>query len=400
MGCEKRRQPTILLVTQALHREMSRSSSTSWSACADGDEPRIDTYSLQAAPHPPTGLESTQAQAIGVVLSEVYMALPPPDELLTPGAVAALLFVDPKTVTRWAVSGRLHAIRTPGGHRRYLRSDVLAIMAGVHPNQRPGEGSPDEAQERVRVPAQLGSPTLTSSPEDIDRQAAAAVVVAEAVAVALEAVATDAAETVVATAAAVTAAARRAAEAAQSARDARELAAAATARRVARDAERTATRVHIRADVAARQVKRAAELAAEDLVRSLRAGTVPDATELADVISATARAAADETSLDTLRAATAVANEVTAAATRMADKVAIAEDSFAEDVTAAAHAVEHEAQLTAVQVALETDARAAGVAMAAREAAAALLATPRLPAQSGSVVDQDPLPGDDTRPRG
>jgi len=34
--------------------------------------------------------------------------------------VAALLFVDPKTVTRWAMAGKLAAIRTPGGHRRYL----------------------------------------------------------------------------------------------------------------------------------------------------------------------------------------------------------------------------------------------------------------------------------------
>jgi hypothetical protein len=354
-----------------------------------------DAYSLEAAPHPPIGLESTQAQASGAVLSEVIMALPQPagDELLTPGAVAALLFVDPKTVTRWAVSGRLNSIRTPGGHRRYLKSDVLAIMAGVHPHQRSDQTFPDRGQERVRVPAQQRSPALGTPLEDVDRRAAAAVVVAEAVAVALEAVATEAAETVVATAAAVSQAARRAADAAESARTAREFAAAATAQRVAREAERTATRVHIRANVAARQVRRAAELAAEDLVHSLQVGTVPDASELAAVIAATVRAAADETALDTSRAAAAVANEVTAAASRMADKVALAEDSFAENATAAAHAVKHEAQATAHQVALETDARAAGVAMAAREAAAALLTpSPRLATQLASVHEPEPTP--------
>ncbi len=51
-------------------------------------------------------------------------------ELLTPGAVAAVLFVDPKTVTRWARAGKIDSIRTPGGHRRYRRSDVYALRAG------------------------------------------------------------------------------------------------------------------------------------------------------------------------------------------------------------------------------------------------------------------------------
>lgn len=51
-----------------------------------------------------------------------------PDALLTPGEVAALFRVDPKTVTRWAKSGKLNAIRTLGGHRRFLESEVRALM--------------------------------------------------------------------------------------------------------------------------------------------------------------------------------------------------------------------------------------------------------------------------------
>lgn len=35
--------------------------------------------------------------------------------LLTPGEVAALFRVDPKTVTRWATAGRIGSIRTPAG---------------------------------------------------------------------------------------------------------------------------------------------------------------------------------------------------------------------------------------------------------------------------------------------
>jgi excisionase family DNA binding protein len=55
----------------------------------------------------------------------------PADEpsLLTPGEVAQLLRVDPKTVTRWAKEGRLPpAFVTPGGHRRYRLEDVEALV--------------------------------------------------------------------------------------------------------------------------------------------------------------------------------------------------------------------------------------------------------------------------------
>ena len=51
-----------------------------------------------------------------------------PEVLLTPSEVAALFRVDPKTVTRWAKSGKLTAIRTLGGHRRYRQSEVQALL--------------------------------------------------------------------------------------------------------------------------------------------------------------------------------------------------------------------------------------------------------------------------------
>ncbi len=52
------------------------------------------------------------------------------DPLLTPGEVAALFRVDPKTVTRWAKAGKLTAIRTLGGHRRYRSSEVHRLLSG------------------------------------------------------------------------------------------------------------------------------------------------------------------------------------------------------------------------------------------------------------------------------
>jgi excisionase family DNA binding protein len=58
-------------------------------------------------------------------------------ELLTPGEVASRLGVKPTTVTRWAKAGKLTAIRTLGGHRRYRAADVHQILAE---NQEPPTG--------------------------------------------------------------------------------------------------------------------------------------------------------------------------------------------------------------------------------------------------------------------
>jgi excisionase family DNA binding protein len=51
-----------------------------------------------------------------------------PDALLTPSEVAALFRVNPKTVTRWARSGKISAIRTLGGHRRFRAADVRRFL--------------------------------------------------------------------------------------------------------------------------------------------------------------------------------------------------------------------------------------------------------------------------------
>lgn len=62
----------------------------------------------------------------------------PADGLMTPMEVAAFFRVDPKTVTRWARAGRLGSIRTPGGHRRYRRAEVVALMESSRVPARPG----------------------------------------------------------------------------------------------------------------------------------------------------------------------------------------------------------------------------------------------------------------------
>ena len=62
------------------------------------------------------------------------------ESLLTPAEVAELFRVDPKTVTRWAKAGKLSAIRTLGGHRRYRESEVRSLLGGI-PQQRGEESS-------------------------------------------------------------------------------------------------------------------------------------------------------------------------------------------------------------------------------------------------------------------
>lgn len=53
------------------------------------------------------------------------------DALLTPAEVAALFRVSPKTVTRWAKSGKVTAIRTLGGHRRFRASEIKSVLENM-----------------------------------------------------------------------------------------------------------------------------------------------------------------------------------------------------------------------------------------------------------------------------
>ena len=59
-----------------------------------------------------------------------------PGALLTPAEVASMFRVDPKTVTRWANAGKLSAVRTLGGHRRFYEGEVRSLL-GIVPAQAP-----------------------------------------------------------------------------------------------------------------------------------------------------------------------------------------------------------------------------------------------------------------------
>ncbi|HVM40744.1 MAG TPA: BldC family transcriptional regulator [Acidimicrobiia bacterium] len=55
--------------------------------------------------------------------------------LLTPSEVAAMFRVNPKTVTRWARAGKISAIRTLGGHRRFRASEIRKYLEQVESEQ-------------------------------------------------------------------------------------------------------------------------------------------------------------------------------------------------------------------------------------------------------------------------
>jgi excisionase family DNA binding protein len=79
----------------------------------------------------PTGVKETEKGAVTMVVRPTES-----ESLLTPAEVAAMFRVDPKTVTRWAKAGKLSAIRTLGGHRRYRESEVKELLGDVIPAQR------------------------------------------------------------------------------------------------------------------------------------------------------------------------------------------------------------------------------------------------------------------------
>jgi len=52
------------------------------------------------------------------------MASDPTTDILSPNQAAKVLMVSPATVRQWASKGKLNALTTPGGHRRFRMSDI------------------------------------------------------------------------------------------------------------------------------------------------------------------------------------------------------------------------------------------------------------------------------------
>ena len=74
------------------------------------------------------------------------------DEVITLPVAARLLGVGPTTLKRWSDQGRIPHTRTPGGHRRFLRSVILDLRALVDPRA-------GQAQQSGPLSLRLGAPS-------------------------------------------------------------------------------------------------------------------------------------------------------------------------------------------------------------------------------------------------
>jgi len=83
------------------------------------------------------------------------------EKLLTPKQVCAALKVSIQTLRLWDESGKLSAVRTPGGHRRYKESDIYKFI-GI-------DKSTKEKEESVALYSRVSSAEQKTK-GDLDRQ--------------------------------------------------------------------------------------------------------------------------------------------------------------------------------------------------------------------------------------
>jgi excisionase family DNA binding protein len=88
-------------------------------------------------------------------------------EWIPVGEATRLLGVSPATLRRWADAGRLSVFTTPGGHRRFERSAVLALLPRLAPRHAPVhrhvDGSGPQGRDELVLAALRGY--LRTSPE-------------------------------------------------------------------------------------------------------------------------------------------------------------------------------------------------------------------------------------------
>jgi hypothetical protein len=60
-----------------------------------------------------------------------------------------VLGVDPDTLRRWADNGKIEVFTTPGGHRRFLKTSIDALLPRAKPARRASLSSMGEAPDRI-----------------------------------------------------------------------------------------------------------------------------------------------------------------------------------------------------------------------------------------------------------
>lgn len=85
---------------------------------------------MSQAPKPPRQRQHASSE-LSIRPRAGSVSPPAGEEFLSVGDVAELFRVDPKTVARWARAGRLPHFRTPGGHRRFRRTDIERYLRSL-----------------------------------------------------------------------------------------------------------------------------------------------------------------------------------------------------------------------------------------------------------------------------
>lgn len=66
---------------------------------------------------------------------------PNQNEYVQAGAIASMLHVSPKTIARWASTGQLPYVRTLGGHRRFHKPTIQAIIDALAKKEQEAKGA-------------------------------------------------------------------------------------------------------------------------------------------------------------------------------------------------------------------------------------------------------------------
>ncbi len=67
---------------------------------------------------------------------------------LTVTEAAKLLGVTEPTLRKWTDSGRIAVFRTPGGHRRYLRTEIEIFRRSSEEDRLAGDEAPERGARR------------------------------------------------------------------------------------------------------------------------------------------------------------------------------------------------------------------------------------------------------------
>jgi excisionase family DNA binding protein len=89
---------------------------------------------------------------------------------LSLGPASRMVGVDPDTLRRWADEGRIEAYVTPGGHRRFDRQTIEALVSGRRTGSRPlaSLGASPERLTRAYRRSYTGDSTARDVPADDD----------------------------------------------------------------------------------------------------------------------------------------------------------------------------------------------------------------------------------------